>query len=117
MCVSVSARVVNTRWSYICFTTKCLCYESLLQAEPITVNETISETLRARGGIQIKALLASHSLSLHLHNYRYDTGQPCVSPFVCVSILHFRGHSMHKTSRFNYKMLVYKAEEQRKGNV
>lgn len=77
--------VVNTRRSHICFTTKCLCYESLLQAEPITVNETISETLRARGGIQIKAPLASHSLSLHLHNYGYDTGLSTLSlsVFVC----------------------------------
>lgn len=60
---------VQTRVLYICFTTKCLCYESLLQAEPITVNETISETRRVKGGIQIKELLASHLLSLHLHNY------------------------------------------------
>lgn len=60
---------VNTRVLYICFTTKCLCYESLPEAEQITVNGTISETWRVKGGIQIKVLLASHLLSLHLHNY------------------------------------------------
>lgn len=39
---------------YICFTSKCLCYESLPEAEQITVNGIISETQRVKGGIQIK---------------------------------------------------------------
>lgn len=60
---------VHTRVLYICFTSKCLCYESLPEVEQITVNGTISETQRVKGGIQIKVLLASHLLSLHLHNY------------------------------------------------
>lgn len=66
MCVCVCVR---TRVEYICFTSKYLCYESLPEAEQITVNGTISETWRVKGGIQIKVLLASHLLSLHLHNY------------------------------------------------
>lgn len=54
---------------YICFTSKCFCYESLLEAEQIPVNGTISETRRVKVGIQIIVLLASHLLSVHLHNY------------------------------------------------
>ncbi len=54
---------IHTCVLYICFTSKCLCYESLPEAEQITVNGTISETRRVKGGIQIKVLLASHLLS------------------------------------------------------
>lgn len=49
VCVCVRECVV-----YICFTSKCLCYESLPEAEQITVNGIISETQRVKGGIQIK---------------------------------------------------------------
>lgn len=60
----------------ICSTTKWLCYEPLPEAEQITINGTISKT--CRGGIQIKGLLTSHVLSLHLHNYGEDTEHSCV---------------------------------------
>lgn len=69
---------VRTHVAYICFTSKCLCYESLPGAEQMTVNGTISETWRVKGGIQIKVRLASHLLSLHLHNYSWDTKHSCV---------------------------------------
>lgn len=73
---------------YICFTTKYLCYESLLQAEPITVNETIRETWRVKGGIQIKVLLASHFLSICIIMDRTPSSHVCVygpgSVCVCV---------------------------------
>lgn len=69
---------VHTRVFYIYFTSKCLCYESLPGAEQMTVNGTISETWKVKRGIQIKVLLASHLLSLHLHNYSLDTNHPCV---------------------------------------
>lgn len=69
---------------YICFTSQYFCYESLPEAEQITVNGTISETWWVKGGIQIKVLLASRLLPLHLHNYHKDTEPLCLH--VCVIV-------------------------------
>lgn len=83
---------------YICFTSKCFCYESLPEVERMTVNGIISETWRVKGGIQIKCFsLAIYFLYICIITVR--TPSMCVC--VCVSMdlgvrvyirLNIRGH-------------------------
>lgn len=75
----------HKRLLYICLTSRRLCYESRLQAEPITANETISDFGIMEAERRNSNSLISHIFSFHLHNYRDRV--VCVSTGVDIIIL------------------------------
>lgn len=100
--VTKGPAVWTQKVSYICFTPNCLCYESRLQAEPITANETISDSWNMGGGAQT-VLLISHILSPHLHNYRHWAVCVYTVVYTIIWMLEVTANT-HARTRVNYKV-------------